>query len=182
MRAVSARRVRRADRLDQLLAVVRELVNRVGVVVHDPHVLLGIVRADVDGVRALEHLVPLRPFLDDPALRVDDDDAMLPTCIDAELAMRRRWAPPQLHAPRGVLTRASTAWRRRGVRVAPRQAGERKLHVRSDLGKESRLWPGGLRQLAAAEQVDAVRAFGEDAAGASIRPLVVAGQRAEILG
>ena len=79
MRAVGARHVRRADRLHQLLAVVRELVDRVRVVVDDPHVLLCVVRADVDGVRALEQLVPLRPLLDDVALRVDDDDAMLPT-------------------------------------------------------------------------------------------------------
>ena len=41
-----------ADRHDQLLAVVGELVDDVLAVVDDPHVLLGIVRADADLVRA----------------------------------------------------------------------------------------------------------------------------------
>ena len=80
--------LRRADRLHELLAVVRELVDHVHVVVDDPHVLLGIVRADVDRVRAPQQLVPLRPRLDDVAVRVDDDDAVLPFGVDAELAVR----------------------------------------------------------------------------------------------
>ena len=90
VRRVRAGNVRRADRLDELLAVVRELVDRVRVVIHHPHVLLRIVRADVDGVRTLEHLVPLRPLLDDVALRVHDDDAVFPAGILAELPIRRR--------------------------------------------------------------------------------------------
>jgi hypothetical protein len=78
VRGVGAGDVRRTDRLDELLAVVGELVDRVRVVVDDPDVLLRVIRTDVDGVRALEHLVPLRPLFDDLALRVDDDDRVFP--------------------------------------------------------------------------------------------------------
>ena len=179
--AVGAWNVRRADRLHELLAVVGELVDRVRVVVDHPHVLLRVVGADVDRVRTLEQLVPLRPLLDDVALRVDDDEAVLPAGVDAELAIRRRRASPDLHPLRRVLTRSAAPWRRRRVRVAPRQSRERKLHVRTDLGKQPRLRTRDLRQLAAAEQIHAIRALGEDAARAAIRPLLVAGERAEIL-
>jgi len=70
MCAVGARHVGRADRLHELLAVVREFVDRVGVIVDDPDVLLGIIGTDVGGVRALEHIVPLRPVFDEVALRI----------------------------------------------------------------------------------------------------------------
>ena len=68
-----------ADRHHQLLAVVRELVDDVLAVVDDPHVLVGIVRADANLVRAaaaLEQLVPLRPRLDHVAGAIDDDQAV----------------------------------------------------------------------------------------------------------
>ena len=78
--------VRLADRLQQLLAVVAEHEDGVPVVVDDPDALLRIVRADVDGVRPPQHLVPLRPVLDDVAVGVDDDDAVFPAVVDAGLA------------------------------------------------------------------------------------------------
>jgi len=49
--AVGSGLVRNADRLDQLLAVVREFKNRMTIVVHDPDVFLGVVRADIDRMR-----------------------------------------------------------------------------------------------------------------------------------
>ena len=106
---------------------------------------------------------------------------VLPAGVDAELAIRRRRASPDLHPLRRILARAAGPRRRRRVRVAPRQPGEGKLHVRTDLGKQPRLRTRDVRQLAAAEQIHAIRALGEDAARASICPLLVAGQRAEIL-
>ena len=53
------------------------------VVVHDPHVLLRIVRVHLDLVRAAralhgEDLVVLRPRLHHAAVAIDDDDAVLP--------------------------------------------------------------------------------------------------------
>ena len=72
-----------ADRLHELLAVVRELEERVVVVVDDPDVLLGVVGIDVDGVRPPQHLVPLRPLLDDVARGVEDEDEVLPAGVDA---------------------------------------------------------------------------------------------------
>ena len=50
------------------------------------------------GVRALEHVVPLRPVLDEVALGVDDHDGVVPARIDAQLAVRRLVAPPHLHS------------------------------------------------------------------------------------
>ncbi|MND04707.1 hypothetical protein D3C83_251000 [compost metagenome] len=49
-------------------------------VVDDPDVLLGIVRADLDLMRAAaarqlaEHRIEMLPFVDEVALAVDDDD------------------------------------------------------------------------------------------------------------
>src|SRR2546425_5187877 len=70
------------DRLDELFAVVRELEQRLIVVVDDPDVLLGIIRVDVDRVRASQHFVPLSPLLDDVALGVEDEDEVLPPRIN----------------------------------------------------------------------------------------------------
>ena len=54
MRGVGARLTRRADGLHQLLAVIRELEDGVVVIVDDPHVLFGIVGADVHGMGPLK--------------------------------------------------------------------------------------------------------------------------------
>ena len=85
VRRVRALHLRRADRLHELLAVVREPVDHLHVVVDDPDVLLRIVRADVDRVRTPQQLVPLIPRLDDVAVGIGDDDAVLPLRVDAEL-------------------------------------------------------------------------------------------------
>ena len=86
---IRARHFRRTDRLHELLAVVGELVYGVHVIVDQPHMLFRIVGADVGRMRALEDLVPLRPLFDDVARAVDDDDAILPAGVDAELPVGR---------------------------------------------------------------------------------------------
>ena len=66
------------------------------IVVDDPDVLLGIVRIDLDLMRAaaaVPQLVPLRPRLDQPSGGVDDVDAVL----KARLPLRRL---PAGNAPR----------------------------------------------------------------------------------
>src|SRR3982751_4544033 len=79
MFVVVARDVGFAERPNELLAVVGELVDLMPRVVDDPDVMRGIVRADADLVRAaaaLEQLVPLRPRLEELAVAVDDENAV----------------------------------------------------------------------------------------------------------
>ena len=78
MRAVVAGHAGRTDRLDDLLAVARELEDRVRPVVHEPEMPLGIVRADQHAVRADEQLVVLFPRLHQPAVPIDDVDDVVP--------------------------------------------------------------------------------------------------------
>ena len=160
--------VRLADRLQQPLAVVAENENGVTVVVDDPHALLRIVGADVDGMRPAQHLVPLRPVLDNVAVRVDDDDAVLPAEVLAGLADVRIVA----HSP-VALERARRA-RRRGV--APRQPSDREFDVRPELRQLDLFRSLEIRELAPLQDEDAVRALGEHALPGSPRPLLVAGQ------
>ena len=166
-------------RLHELLAVVGELVDGVHVVVDDPHVLLRIVGADVDRVRPLEDLVPLRPLLDDVALRVDDDEAVLPAGVHAELAIRRL-SPSSFDSLRRIPAGPAVAGS--AVCVALRHGtppmGNCTLGPTS--GKP-RLRPREVRQLAAREQVHAIRVLGEDALRRAGGPLLVARQRADIL-
>ena len=86
MRAVVAGSALDAERLHELLAVVRELVDDVVPVLDDPDVLLGIVRIHRHRVRPPEQRVPLRPVLGYGPVRIDDDNAMLPAGVDTELA------------------------------------------------------------------------------------------------
>src|SRR5207247_7210144 len=70
---------RLAERQHELLAVVCELEDLLSEIVDDPHMLFGIVRTDFDLVwtaAALKEPIPLRPCLDELAVRVDDDDAV----------------------------------------------------------------------------------------------------------
>src|SRR5579871_1786759 len=105
MRSVGAFYCLRSDGLYQLLPVMREFVDRMHVVIHHPNMLFGIVWIDGHEMRTLQDFVPLRPALDDIALRIDYDDAVFPIGIDAEFSIiephsifrilsgssRRRW-------------------------------------------------------------------------------------------
>src|SRR5260221_6357417 len=87
VRAVVARLVARAQRHQQLLAVVAELPDLMMDVVDDPDVVLWIVRAHRNRVRAAaldEQIVPLRPRLDGLAAAVHHDETV------AKLRRRRR--------------------------------------------------------------------------------------------
>src|SRR4029453_13066438 len=99
------------------LAVVGELEELMEVVIHDPDVLLRIVRVDLDLVRTAraflrEDLVVLRPRLHHAAVAIDDDDAVLPVLIlraggvarkrNAELRAGRQWNHSPLHNPHSV--------------------------------------------------------------------------------
>ena len=181
MRGIGARHVGRADRLHQLLAIVRELVDRVHVVVYEPDVFLRIVGTHVHRVRALHDLVPLRPLFDDVALRVDDGQAVLPTGVNAHLAIRGLCAPPEIHALRGILPRPASARKGRRRCAAPGNAANWKLNARADVRKPSDLRSWQVWQLAARNEVHAIRVLGEDALSRAPRPLVVPGKCADVL-
>ena len=83
MIVVLARLTRRAQRQDQFRSIVGELVDHMSVRVHDPHVLFRIVGADLHVMRPVPEIVPLRPFLDDVAFGIHDEDAVLPPPVDA---------------------------------------------------------------------------------------------------
>src|SRR5215475_5789308 len=129
MRCVGTGHVRCPDRLYQLLTVISELVDRMRVIVDNPNLLLRVVGADINGVWTFEHLVPLGPLLDDVALCVDDDQAVFPEGVYAQLSIRSRLSAPQFHSLGRILARTSAARRRCGIGIAPRQPSERKLHI-----------------------------------------------------
>ena len=113
-----------AQRADELLAVVRELVDLVARVVHDPHVPIGIVRADPNLVRsaaAFEQLVPLRPRLDQLAVAVDDDDAVAHLGLGLGRTLVHR-SPDAVEAARQCLGKLQLA--ARGDEDAVRRLGE----------------------------------------------------------
>src|SRR5215831_17203174 len=87
MCVVVARLALDAERLHELLAVVCELVDDMIAVLDDPDVLLGIVRIHRDRMRPPEQRVPLRPVFRDVAVGIDDQHAVFPPCIDAELSL-----------------------------------------------------------------------------------------------
>lgn len=62
VRIVGAGHAWRAQRQQALLAVVRELADKMRVGIDDPDVLLRIVRADLDVMRAAPDAIPLRPI------------------------------------------------------------------------------------------------------------------------
>ncbi len=171
--------VRRADRLHQLLAVVGELEDRVAVVVDDVDVLLRIVRADVHRVRPAQHLVPLRPVLDDVAVAIDHENAVLPEEVRAVHSGIRVVA---CHL-RARLEERSGRARARGVAPQIRD-GERE--IRSDVwcldGFPASSLRRNHRERTTLDVVDAVRALGEHTLSGPERPLFLARDRAEILG
>ena len=104
---VVARDPRRADRLHQLLAVARELVERVRAVVHEPHVAIRVVRADDDAVRPHEQLVVLFPRLDQPPVAVDDIHDVIPARMACRILLRE--IEPGGIARRGQIARVLQA-------------------------------------------------------------------------
>ncbi len=151
----------RAERHDQLFHVVGEFENGVPVVVHQPHIFFLVVRIDIDRVRPPQHAVPLGPGLLDLSFGVHADDAVLPAPVDifgsAVRAVELSW------------------WAgRRGV--APRQAADGKPEARPKLREVDFLWAFDVRQFAALQDEDAVRALGENAFARSPGPLFISGQ------
>ena len=162
-----------ADRQQLRLAVVRELVDDVLVVVDQPDVLVRIVRTDRDEVRALQARVPLHPvgrLRQQVALAVEDEDAVLPPRIDAHLVVPQ----PRVHAALGELAAAAVARRAGRRRVTPRQAADRKRDARPEIRQLLRHRTRNLRQLAALHDVDAVGAFGKHTLPGAKRPALVA--------
>ena len=104
MRFVIAGMIGRAQRLHELLAVVREFVNRMSLIVHDPDVLVGVVGIFSDVVRAAEHGIPFRPVFDDVAVRIHDNDAVFPARVDAELAAPH-WIAGACYRPDRCITK-----------------------------------------------------------------------------
>ena len=165
-----------ANGLQQLFAVVGELEDRVTVVVDDVDVLLRIVRADVDRMRPAQHLVPLRPVLDDVAVAVDHEDAVRPEEVDAVLAARRSRRRP-------LPSRLEQRSRGAGLRRVPPQARDRerevRRHLRSRRPAARPCWRDD-RERPALNVVDAVRAFREHTLPRAKRPFLVAGRRAQV--
>ena len=177
----------RADRLQQLLAVVGEDVDRLHVVVDDPDALLHVVRRDVDRVRAAEQPVPLLPRLEDVALAVVDDEAVLPVRVDTELPVGRSLDAdfvvhplPRREPLPHVLIGAARAGERRNGRIAP-ETCDGEADARPDLRQADRLGRLDVRQLAAIEAVNAVGRFGKHAFAGAVGPFLVAGQRRDVL-
>src|SRR5688572_15826403 len=181
MRGIGARHIRRPDRLYQLLAIVGELVDGMHVIVDEPHVLLCVVRAHVDRMRTLHDLVPLRPLLDDVALRVDHGDAVLPARVNTNFPVWRLRAPPDIHALFRILARAASAWKCGCRRASPRHPANRKLDARTHFREASHLRSRKIRQLASGNEVNAIRVLREDALPCAPRPLVMPGQGADVL-
>ena len=138
------------------LPVVGEAVDHVQLVVDDPDVLLGVVGADLDLVRPAaarqlaEHLVEVRPLVDEVALAVDDDDRVLEAPLPSALRLRLARRGHAVAVAGGVAARRI----QRGVR-------------------RPRLGALGQRQLAAHRDPDAVGVLGVDAAERSPGPPVV---------
>ena len=138
------------------LTVVREAIDHVQLVVDDPDVLLGIVRADLDLMRTAaarqlaEHRIEVLPLVDEVAFAVDDDDRVLPAAFPAARGLR--------------LARRGDA-----VAVAGRIAAGR---VERPYGVHGAA-PSRQRQLAAHREPDSVRALGVDAAERAPGPAVV---------
>ena len=157
----------RAERLHQLFAVVREFKDGVGLIVHHPNVFIGIVRIDGDVVRALENGIPFRPVLDELAVCVHHDDAVLPARVQAELA-----------APNGIACAGDRADRG----IAKGKLRNRKRNARTNFGVGNFLGALHGGNFAAFQDKNTVGAFREDAFNRSKGPFVVPRQGCERLG
>ena len=157
------------DGLQQPFSVVAENENRVPVVIDDPDALLRIVWADVDGVGPPQHLVPLSPVFDDIAVRIHDNDAMLPSEVHSGLTDIRIVA----HFSIGCFEPARRAGR---CRIAKGQPADGEFDVRAELRELDLLRPLDVGQFPALQDEDTVRALGEHALPGAPRPLLVARQ------
>ena len=170
----------RTQGLHQFLAVVAELVDRVGEVVDDPDVLLRIVGIHVHGMRLHEHRVPLAPGLHDVAFPVDDDQAVLPACVDAASVARPFPGHPAIFV---VVIRT----RRRSVSpgqcsVAPGiLSSDREAQERSLLVKQAVFRSVDFLQNAALKYEDPVGALGENSLRRAPGPVFMARKRGEVL-
>src|SRR5438270_162872 len=164
---VVARLIGRAERLDQLLAVVREFENGVGLIVHHPDVFIGIVRINGDVVRALENGIPFRPVFDELAVGVHHDDAVLPARVQAELA-----------APNGIACAGDRSYRG----IAKGKLRNRKRNARTNFGVGNFLGALHGGNFAAFQDKNTVGAFREDALNRSKGPFIVPRQGCERLG
>ena len=158
MRGVGAHLVGCPDRQHQLFQIVRELEDGMPVVVHQPHILILVVRVDVNRVRPAQHAVPFRPGLLDLPLGVHADDAMLPAPV---------------HIFRPVVRTIERSWWAGGRGVAPRQAADRKPEAGPELREVNFFRPFDVRQFAALEDEDAIGVLGENAFPRSPVPLFV---------
>ena len=146
VRCVRAGYLRSADGLQQLAAIVREAVDYLHVVVDDPDVLFRIVRADVDGVRTAEQLVPLLPGLDDLAVAIHHHHAVLPFRVHAQLAIGRTLDAevgslpfPSCQPLADVVVRSASARQRRHRCVAP-ESRYREADARPQLRQQRPPW------------------------------------------
>ena len=113
VRLVVARHPELAERLHQLLAVVRELVDHVRAIVHEPHVALGVVRVDQHAVRPDEARVVLFPRVDDLAVAVDDEQDVVPAGMLGRILLREVVAGRVAPGDEGVRRTAIVGRKRR---------------------------------------------------------------------
>ena len=180
VRAVGAFNGGRADGLNELLAIVAELVNGVHVVVHDPNILIGVVGIHVNRVGPLELAIPLAPGLDDVAVGVDHVEAIGPFGIHIDFAVRRLGASPKLGAIFGILSGATGSGHGCDSGITPRQSPDRERKAGAEFGKHDR--PGGLdiRQFASEDHINAVGALGENSLPRAVGPFLVSRQGADV--
>ncbi len=105
---------------------MRELPDDVLLIVDDPHVLLSVVRIHLDLVRTAsalvlrEHLFHERPFVDELAVTVDDEDRVVPPPLPSALCDRLARRTQPVTVARRVAARHLTrehAVRRPGLRA-----------------------------------------------------------------
>ena len=175
MFVIVSRHARDAQRLDQRLSIVRELVNRVHAIIDDPNVFFRIVRIDRHRMRTAELVIPLVPdgFLDVVALRVHHEHAVLPARVHSHLAL------PSVPAVVALIARTSQRANRRvaqrRLRDGERQAGAELRHGRLRRALHH-------RKLTAHQDENAIRIFSEDALHRSEGPFIVTLNLRERLG
>src|SRR5205085_4062349 len=123
--------------------------------------------------RAAQHLVPLRPLLDDVTVAIEDENQVLPARADAGTSLVRL---------RGIVgigaARAASGWARVLALscVAEWPLADREREARTDLRNRRDGRPRQLRQLAHLNEEDAIGGFREAGFAGAPRPLLVARQ------
>src|ERR1019366_1474175 len=116
--------------------------------------------ADINRMRPPQHGIPLLPLLNNVAARVHYDQTILPAIVDVRCSVVRA-VKRSRRAGRGC--------------IPPWQAADWEGEARIELGKINCLWRLNVRQFAALQDVDTVRALGKDAVHRSPRPLFISG-------